>query len=291
MAENSKITWTDDTVNVWLGCQHVVLHVAGVRQPSECDNCYAEWLVRHRMGYNGRDAAHPEVWGNPKTTPRVETKYWRKALIKWNRQALGEGRLLVFAFSLSDWAEEHPMVTPWRNDFLQMVEDTPWLDYLLLTKRPQNALRMAPQSWKQNWPKHVWMGTSAGNQAAWNRRVRYLYDWAAVGVPVRFVSDEPTLGPIDPGVELSSGLVNWVITGGESGPDEGYDRPRVAADMSWFYDMRDACLSAGVAFFHKQMSARRPGTGTYLDGREWHQWPDTMLGVVGGVRSRPGAQL
>lgn len=291
MAENSKISWTDDTVNVHIGCVEVVLHVAGVRVPSECDNCYAKTLVGGRMGYNGRDADHPVVWGNPKHTPRVQTKYWRGALAKWDREAWAHGRTLVFAYSLSDWAEEHPMVGPWRNDFLNVVEMTPNLDYLLLTKRPQNALRMVPQSWKQNWPKHVWLGTSAGTQAAWNRRVPYLEDWAAVGVPVRFVSDEPTLEAIDPGTALERGVVNWYIQGGESGSDQGIDRPRIAADPAWFKATRDRCLAAGVAYFFKQSSATRPGQGTYLDGREWHQWPDTKQGRVGGVRAMPGAEL
>lgn len=185
------------------------------------------------------------------------------------------------------------MVGPWRNDFVSIIEQTPFLDYLLLTKRPQNALRMLPGSWRRNWPKHVWLGTSAGSQAEWDRRVPWLDEWAAVGVPVRFVSDEPTMELIDPdqAAEIRQGIVNWVITGGESGQDEGIDRPRIDADPDWFRAMRDVCVDSGVAFFHKQHGGRRPGGPADLDGRLWHQWPDTLQGVVGGVRSQPGAQL
>lgn len=289
MAEGSKIAWTDNTVNVWMGCTEVVLRRDGARVPSECDACYARELVTHRMGYNGRDEQHPLVWGNPKLTPRVETKYWRRVLPQWNKIAEKEGRLLVFSFSLSDWAEEHPMVGPWRAGFLDMIEQTPLLDYQLLTKRPQNIKRMVPRSWLQNWPQNVWVGTSAGTKAAWDLRVPYLADLRGYGAPVGFVSVEPHLEHFYPRDMYEHG-VNWIITGGESGHGSD-ERPRIDADVEWFREMRDACLSSSVAYFHKQGGGAKPGTNPEIDGRLWHQFPYAGFPWVGGVRAMDQAEI
>ncbi|MGK5558471.1 DUF5131 family protein [Actinomadura kijaniata] len=60
--------------------------------------------------------------------------------------------------------------------------------------------------------------------------------------------------------------IDWVITGGESGPGA---RP---ADPDWFRWLRDQCQAAGVAYFHKQNGPKK--TGRLLDGRTWDQLPD-----------------
>lgn len=301
MAENSRIAWTDSTINVWLGCMQVVLVDPRTHTsiPSECDNCYAMWLVRNRMGYRGEHPDRPELWGDPKTTPRHQTKYWRRVLPLWNADAIKNGRLLVFSFSLSDWAEEHPMVGEWRADFLRMAAQCKHLDFQMLTKRPQNVLRMVPQEWLDDWPQNVWIGTSAGTRAAWNRRVPWLMPIRSAGCPVTFVSVEPTLEDMElAGDSLLGDVVNWVIDGGESGSPDGIDRPRIDSDQDWFRRIRDACVSAGVPYFHKQSSGNRSGMNPELDGRTWHQWPDVDNGVelvggvgVGGVRRMPGAEL
>jgi protein gp37 len=292
MAENSNIDWTDDTLNVWIGCVEVRLVAPGGRHvPSECDNCYAKLFAATRMGYSGRDPDRPLLWGNPKTTPRHQTRNWRQVLRRSRRVAQAGGRRLVFAFSLSDVFEEHPQLGPWRAEFLELVETCPELDFLLLTKRPQNITRMVPAAWLRRWPPHVWAGTSAGTAESLRVRLPHLERLAELGVPVRFVSDEPTLEDFDPTPALRTGVVNWWITGGESGSDAGLDRPRINADPDWFRRKRDACLEYNVAYFHKQAGGRRPGTGKELDGRLWHQWPDTGLGPVGGVRATPSAEL
>jgi protein gp37 len=313
MAESSKIAWTDNTVNVWIGCQEVRLGLSAAQAtlvkasggvvveettadgrvvffvPSECDGCYARTFVTNRMGYNGTVSERPVVWGNPKTTPRIQTKYWRAALRRWNVEAAKSGRLLVFSFSLSDWAEEHPALRPWRDEFLRVVEECENLDFQLLTKRPQNILRMVPESWRRAWPKNVWVGTSAGTQRAWDLRVPYLYDVRAAGAPVCFVSMEPLLELVIP----DGDHINWIITGGESG-NGSPTRARMDADPNWFRLTRIWCAERNVAFFHKQGSGARPGTNPEIDGRLWHQFPLTDAAVpssVGGVRALPNATL
>jgi protein gp37 len=290
VAENSAISWTDDTASPWRGCQEVrIVLPDGSTVPSECDKCYARNLTRGpRMGYDGHDADHPDVWGNPKTTPRLRNKYPQAMLRKINRQAQEEGRRLLFTASMSDLFEEHPMVTSWRNDYLTWCELATHVDHLFLTKRPQNVLRMVPQHWLMNWPQNVWLGYSAGTQAAMGRRAKYGDRWRAFGVPVVFVSIEPQLEPVDATLVIECGA-NWLITGGESGADNvPGERDRIDASVDWFRGVRDVAV---VAFFHKQHGGIRPGGDARIDGRHWHQWPDTHLGTVGGVRARPGAEL
>lgn len=289
MAEKSGIAWCDDTANGWGGCCEVRLVVRTIDgrfipMPSECDNCYAKIFMANRQGFNGKDASHPVLWGDPHTTPRHKFKYLPTFLPNQEREAMRTGRRLVFCFSLSDVFEEHPMVGPWRNEFFELVDRTPHLDYLLLTKRPQNVLRMVPGAWIQRWPEHVWVGTSTGTQESLDRRMYYLDAWRDIGVPVRFLSIEPQLGEIDVRPAIDSGA-NWIITGGESGSDTGLDRPRIDANLDWFRRVRDDCGDANVAYFHKQHGGRRPGGDATLDGQLWHQWPDTGLGPVGGVRA------
>src|SRR5947209_14870657 len=135
MGEVTLIAWTDGSGNTHIGCQEVRLYVkeaeakalegvgqlvmselsaTGLRRfwvPSECDNCYAKVYARNRLlgGMNGRDEQHPLLWGNPKLTPRHETRYWPHFAAKMNRKAIAEGgRLMVFSNSLSDLFEEHP---------------------------------------------------------------------------------------------------------------------------------------------------------------------------------------
>ena len=91
---------------------------------------------------------------------------------------------------------------------------------------------------------------------------------------IRFISAEPLLGPVDlnavrvPDRPGAHRMVDWVITGGESGPNH---RP---VDVEWVRGLRDQCQDAGVAFFHKQWGGLRPkSNGNLLDGRTWAQMP------------------
>jgi protein gp37 len=95
----------------------------------------------------------------------------------------------------------------------------------------------------------------------------------AVHAAVRFVSAEPLLGPL-PGLDLAS--IDWLIAGGESGPNA---RPMSEA---WVRDLRDQCGAAGVAFFFKQWGGRTPKAGgRELDGLLYDGMPGiSSLGRV-----------
>ena len=251
MAENSKIEWCDHTFNPWVGCTKV--------SPA-CDHCYAEAWAR-RTG-------SPQLWQGERR--RTSEAYWQQPL-KWNRQAEREGRRFrVFCASLAD-VFDNQVPTRWRDDLWDLICTTKRLDWLLLTKRPQNIVPMLPNpasgtpAWGQGWP-NVWLGTTAENQAEADRRIPHL-----LGVParVRFLSCEPLIGPIDltriartPAggqmtwnalrSDMSSPGIDWVIAGGESGPGARPMHP------DWPRGLRDQCIDAGVPFFFKQWGEHRP---------------------------------
>lgn len=183
MAENSKIEWTDHTFNPWIGCTKV---------SAACDHCYAEVSTPTRT----LRASGAETWGPHAPRKRTSAANWKKPLA-WNRQALADGRSYrVFCASLADVFDNHRSILPeWRDDLWRLIHATPYLDWLLLTKRPQNVPRIVP-GWMEprSWPSNVWLGTTVENQTEADRRIPYLL---AVPAAVRFLSVEPLLGPVD----------------------------------------------------------------------------------------------
>jgi protein gp37 len=239
-------TWVRGyTFNPWIGC---------VKIAPECKHCYAEGFAA-RWGW--------KVWGPAATTPRRLTSAanWKKPL-QWNREAEAQGhRRSVFCASLADVFEDHPDIVEARARLWALIGQTPWLNWLLLTKRPENMVTMAP--WGAAWPDNVWAGTSAGTQASADRNVPYLLSVPAV---VHFVSCEPQLAFVNFRPYLKR--LQWVICGGESGAKA---RP---FDLAWARDLRDQCVAAGVPYFFKQVGGRyHDSGGRMLDGRTWDEMP------------------
>lgn len=251
MGENSGIEWTTHTFNPWIGCTAV--------SPA-CDHCYAETLATTRLGVG---------WGPHAERRRTKPSTWNQPLA-WNRKAEREGRRdRVFCASLAD-VFDNQVPEQWRADLWEMIAATPHLDWLLLTKRPQNIGKMLPPAWKGGWP-NVWLGTTVENQAEADRRIPHLL---AAPAAKRFLSMEPLLGRVDlnrisHGAEMwtdaLSGLayygpgsapirtrIDWVIAGGESGPKARPSHP------DWFRSLRGQCQAAGTAFFFKQWGEWRP---------------------------------
>jgi protein gp37 len=263
--QNSKIEWTDHTFNPWWGC---------IKVSPGCEHCYAEtWAKRY-----GHD-----VWGSAKTTPRrmISETYWKQP-IKWNKAAENAGqRKRVFCASMADVFEDHPQLAEPRARLLQLIHDTPWLDWLLLTKRPEGwsdrlhevgrqthhdgADMLASQWLDGDAPANVWMGTSVENQEQAERRIPYLLK---VPASVRFLSCEPLLGAVDlepflqyPPFHESYKMtfgdnewrgIDWVICGGESGPGARPMHP------DWARSLRDQCVEADVPYFFKQWGEWAP---------------------------------
>lgn len=255
MAKDSKIEWTHHTFNPWIGCTKV--------SPA-CDHCYAEGIATRFK--------HAE-WGPDAERHITSAENWKHPLT-WNRKAcdLGE-RHRVFCASMCDVFEDRHELQPHRERLWKLIEATPNLDWLLLTKRISKVGAFVP--WGDTWPENVWLGTTVENQQWADVRLPELIKHPAV---VRFVSMEPLFGMIDLSRYIAD--IDWVIVGGESG---ARSRP---SDIDAVRSVRDQVNAAGKAFFFKQWGnyAQVDGNGDQLvrllkkgfrilDGREWDEFP------------------
>jgi len=235
MSAKSGIEWTDHSWSPWIGC----------------DTCYAENDCCLRF--------HHVEWGPHAERKRRAPAYWRKPFA-WNRKAEREGvRRRVFFAHYAD-VFDNKVPPEWRAEAFDIVRATRSLDWLILTKRPQNVLKMLPADWGDGWP-NVWLGVTAENQTEAARRLPIL---SSLPAAVRFVSAEPLLEK----VEFTQWLdrINWVICGGETDPQKkGRER---FMDPDWARDLLRQCREAGVPFFMKQMTGRSPIPADLLV-REW----------------------
>jgi protein gp37 len=243
VSQETAISWCDHTFNPWWGC---------VKVSPACQHCYAETFSK-RVGQ--------KVWGIDAPRRFFGPDHWNEPL-KWNAAAVKAGvRRRVFCASMADVFEDRPEFVSPRADVFLTVEETPMLDWLILTKRPENILRLMPKFWKgRPWP-NVWFGATVESQEYAAPRLSELLDVPAV---VHFVSAEPLLGPLDlteflPGDAFTHSEypmcapLTWVIAGGESGPHARPSHPE------WFRSLRDQCQLAGVPFHFKQWGEWLPG--------------------------------
>lgn len=231
----SAIEWTGSTWNPLTGCTKV--------SPG-CKHCYAERLA-HRL----------HAMGSKSYRNGFQLTLHEEALqipLKWRKPQL------VFVNSMSDLFHcDVPF------DFISRVFDVmraaSWHTFQILTKRAERLEELSP---RLGWANNIWMGVSVEN-SSYLSRVNSL---KRVPAKTRFLSLEPLLGPL-PLLNLEG--IDWVIVGGESGPGA---RP---IDEHWVLEIRDQCLSAGVAFFFKQWGGvNKKSTGRLLQGRTWDQLPE-----------------
>lgn len=264
MGEETKIEWTHHTFNPWRGCTKV--------SPG-CDHCYADAM-------SGRNPSVLGKWGPNGVRALAAESYWKLPL-QWDAKAadLGE-RHRVFCASLADVFEgndtmpvaAHHLVRAARIRLFQLIDATPNLDWLLLTKRPENIRPILHDisngnsgAWNlfEHMP-NVWLGTSVENQDQAEKRIPELL---SIPATIHFLSCEPLLGPLNlgrrqagsgwdewltgrmhrgPAVWAGEPKIDWIIAGGESGKAA---RPMHPA---WVQALRDQCVEAGVPFFFKQ---------------------------------------
>lgn len=270
MGENTNIEWADHSWNPWRGCTKV---------SQGCANCYAETLARRNPAVLGQ-------WG--KGAPRVMAKNWNDP-VKWNRsfravdddaRSLVPRRCRVFP-SLCDWLDDEVPVE-WMASFLALIRMTPNLDWLLLTKRPENWKRRTlkvcqllaagqfdavTRQWLDLWrrglqiPHNVWLGVSVEDQKRASERIPLLME---IPARLRWLSVEPLLSPVDlsewahiiqqhhpDGSEIPMRRpFDWVVVGGESGHGA---RP---CRTGWIRTVMEECQTAGVPVFVKQLGSR-----------------------------------
>lgn len=243
MAEQSAISWTDATFNPWIGCTKV--------SPG-CDHCYAARDNERRKWVSawGAERRRTKTWGDP---------------LKWNRRAALTGyKPRVFCASLAD-VFDNEVPQEWRDDLMQLLRDTPNLRWILLTKRIGNVLKMVPADWPF---AHVGIMATMVNQEEYDRDRLKL---SAVPAPWRGISAEPLLGRIILDHKDAKANLDWIITGGESGP--GFR----SLDMDAVRYLRDQCRDLGITFHHKQNGGvRGKDAGCLVDGVEHKHFPAAL---------------
>lgn len=250
MGDRSGIEWTESTWNPTTGCD---------RTSPGCDNCYALTLAKRlkamgqskyqhdgdprRSGPGFGLSLHPDTLALPRgwTSPR-----------------------LIFVNSMSDLF--HPKVpVRYIRSVFEVITETPQHTYQLLTKRSK---RLNAISDALDWPDNLWMGVSVENER-YAFRIDHLRN---VPAAVRFISAEPLLGPLN-NLDLSD--IDWLIAGGESGPEA---RPM---ELGWVTDLRDQCAAAAVPFFFKQWGGRTPKAGgRTLEGRLHDAMPTRVVALA-----------
>jgi len=261
MADETLISWADMTFNPWIGCTRV--------SPA-CDGCYAAHLMETRMGR--------VQWGGPGagagTRSRTSVANWRKPLA-WNKAAGAAGkRPFVFCSSLAD-VFDNEVPTEWRADLFELIETTPNLIWLLLTKRPQNIVKMVKEI--RLMPSNIAFGSTVEDRDRVKKNLPHLIVAAGLRPLFLFASCEPLigdLGDLSPwmrgdaetqrlaeGERFENGFkigadgwpkipaIGWWITGGET--DQGSHKAR-PTHPDWFRSIRDQALNHGLAYHHKQ---------------------------------------
>jgi protein gp37 len=310
--KNSRIEWTDHTFNPWEGCTKV--------SPG-CANCYAE--ARNKR-YNKGVSVN---WGPGAPRRRTSKANWAQP-VKWNKEAAEAlnnwkinvrqfsdsprdaeargfprpDRPRVFCASLADWLDDEVSIE-WLSDLLVLISKTPHLDWLLLTKRPENwekrlrAVAVSHQgkeidkggypahpAWHfvNNWlpwngvhrfdpPHNIWIGTTVENQKAADKRIPELLD---IPARVHFLSCEPLLEEL----YLEQ---NFYLTGRARRKDKSLLPPGSRShihwviiggesgkgarpfNIDWARSLVEQCRAAGVAPFVKQLGSKPEYNGAH----------------------------
>ena len=314
MAESTNIEWADATFNPWIGCSKV--HAG-------CANCYAEADFDKRRGRASwgprgtRSVTSYVNWEDPiRLNRKAEREGVRLRLFcasladvfeDWQGPMLHRGERLYYRGDINDGVIEpasvfetpHPeTLADWhslgmddlRRRLFVLIDETPHLDWLLLTKRPENIRWMWPDEQRR---ENVWLVTSVSDQATADKQIPELLKCRDLS-PVLGVSCEPLLGEIDlrwdwlstdspdspcpacSDIACDCGALDWVIAGGESGPNARPMHP------DWARSLRDQCEGAGVPFFFKQWGEWLPyesGPAPLIEGQngesvDRHTLPD-----------------
>ena len=284
MSNNTGIEWTDATWNPVTGCTEV--------SPG-CDHCYAKTFAERWRGTPGhyfQQGFDVQLRPDKLDLP-----------MRWRRPRR------IFVNSMSDLFHD-AVPDDYIAQVFAVMAAAAQHTFQVLTKRHARMRSLVSRGLLDltddvaygmgfkvmRWPlPNVWLGVSAETQQWADIRIPALLDTPAA---VRFVSAEPLLGPIDlresfakwvPAIdhprwtpEPMRDVLHWVIVGGESGHGARIMSP------DWARDIRDQCISAGVAFLFKQWGSWAPindkdtmqrvgkkAAGRELDGQTWDQIP------------------
>lgn len=235
----SDIEWTNYVQNLWWGCQEIGDPDAPGGIDPACNGCYARKTAENSYWW-GKQTMFP-VWGQDAGRRFFSEAHYLEPYA-WNRAAKKAGvQRRVFWISMGDWAEGRPDQRWYLDKYMfPVIEQTPWLIHLMLTKRPQLANSLVPEHWRRDgWPVNAWPGTTAVTQKWWDIRLPHLMKLPASQhfVSVEPMSEEIRMGPHRP---------SWIICGGQSGPKAKPMHP------NWARSLRNQCMDHSIPFFFKQ---------------------------------------
>lgn len=271
MAETSKIEWTDATWNPITGCTMV---------SAGCTNCYAMGLAATRLRHHPSRAGLTRMTGGRAVwTGAVRlNEQWLDQPLRWKRPRR------IFVCAHGDLFHEN-VPDDWIDRVFAVMAHAPHHTFQVLTKRPERAREYmtshpdaglmtrhssvmswavrdghwTPETPHVPWPlPNVWLGTSVEDQATADARIP---DLLATPAAVVFLSCEPPLGPLTINPRALA-LIDWIIVGGESGPNARPMHP------DWARSLRDQCQAAGVAFHFNQWGEWAPDDGPAPDARD-----------------------
>ena len=234
----TEILWTDYTWNPVTGCTKI---------SAGCKNCYAERMAKrlkgigqanYQEGFNtvvchGNMLKHPLKWKSPKK---------------------------IFVNSMGDlFHKDVPLA--FIQKVFAVMNQAHWHTFQVLTKRSERLMELSSQL---NWTDNIWMGVSIEDA----NNIYRMEHLKKTGAKIKVLSIEPLIGPLG---KINLDGIDWVIVGGESGPNS---RP---IDADWVRELRDQSVANKVPFFFKQWGGvNKKKTGRLLDGTIWGQYPVTQ---------------
>lgn len=257
MAEKSGILWTDGTFNPWWGCSKV--------SPA-CDKCYADRVAK-RYGWSN-------LWGAYAERRFFSEKHMNEPR-RWNDQAKKEGKVKrVFCGSMCDILESYSgerytldKLDSAREQTFKMAEETPYIEWLFLTKRIHNIQAMIPYAWKKNPPKNIRFGVTVENQDFAYRYGLLTQLWSGNS----FVSVEPILSKVS-FANVGVKYPDWVIIGSESGSG------RRETKIEWVVDLINECKENKTPVFVKQLEINGALTKTpFVNNKRYIDFPTQYL--------------
>jgi len=189
VGEKTIIAWTDHTFNIAWGCTKV---------SDGCAHCYAETLAK-RYGF--------KVWGANGDRRVFGEAHWNEPR-KWNEKSNPKKPTKVFTSSMCDVFEDHPIIDRERTKLWNLIALTPNLIWQILTKRSERIAECLPPYWDEI-KDRIWLGVTVES----DKYAYRLFHLNKIPCKVRFISNEPALGPLT----CSLYGIKWVIYGGESG--------------------------------------------------------------------------
>lgn len=251
IVRGTKIQWTDETVNFWIGCK---------KCSPGCKFCY---MYRNQTAY-GKE---------PSEVRRTSYSTFSQAR-NWSTPKR------IFTCSYSDFFIDQ--ADDWRDDAWEEIRDTPQHQWQILTKRPERIKHCLPSDWGESGYNNVWLGVSVENQD-YMHRVDVLLNIPAA---VRFISVEPLLAPVSFKSHDSEILskIDWVIIGGESGWETGQYRYR-KCEIEWIESIINECAEYGTKVFVKQLGTDLANRLKLKDkfGGDMDEWQESLR-----VREFPG---